>query len=137
MYFQDRECRPILAVHNKYIFIDLLYFLTEYMDIIGSMSLAEEVDHLRLFTFCEVSSTGKAKKRDCLVFSMRACGSTPTPLATRKTVLRLGPCMPRSKSLMNVRSKPVALYRVICEIFFFNRALRISSPKARSTPARG
>jgi len=51
MYFQDRECRSVLEVHNRYILIDWLYAMAEYMDIIRSMSALPKIDHPRLFTF--------------------------------------------------------------------------------------
>lgn len=64
-------------------------------------------------------------------------GSTPIPFATLNNVRRLGPWMPRSSSLINVRLSPVDKNKPIWDIFLRFRALRMASPNALSTPSRG
>jgi hypothetical protein len=64
-------------------------------------------------------------------------GAVSRARATLKIVLRLGPWMPRSRSLMNVRSKPLFLCKSICDMCAFSRISLIACPNALSGPERG
>ena len=81
---------------------------------------------------------GNSKNLDRVVRRMREHGVVSRPLAMRSKVLIPGPWIPRSRSLINVRLRPVLFSNSACEMrSSSSRIVRMTWPNALSTPARG
>ena len=61
----------------------------------------------------------------------------PKALANLRIVVRLGHWIPRSRSLMKVRSSPLFTCKSICDMFRLFLISRITCPNALSGPDKG